>query len=72
MRLAALLFPALVALALASGCGSGCTHGNHSHPTGTSYEEHPEHVTTCTCGEDGELHCTSGGSAEIELDETAL
>ena len=72
MRFAALLFPALVALALASGCGSGCAHGNHHHATGSTYEEPPDYTTTCTCGEDGELDCSSGGSAELEVDEARL
>ena len=72
MRLAALLFPALVALSLAAGCGSGCAHGNHHHATGSTYEEPPDYTNTCTCQENGEIDCTSGGSAELEADEAAL
>ena len=63
MRTLAILFSTL-ALAVASGCGGGCSHGNHRHATGSTYEEPPDYATTCTCQESGELDCgTSGGSA---------
>ena len=72
MRIAAMLV-SLAALSLASACGSGCGHGNHSHATGSTWEAAPTYTESCTCGEDGEISCgTSGGSAEVATDEVAL
>ena len=69
MRIAALVFPALVALGLAAGCGGGCTHGNHRHATGSQWENPPNYTDSCTCSESGEIECntsarnTAGGVA---------
>jgi hypothetical protein len=64
MRFIALLAPLVTALGLlASGCGSGCAHGNHSHAIGSTYQESPDYQRTCTCQDNGQISCdgTSGG-----------
>lgn len=65
MRTILFVVPAVAALMLAAGCGSGCGHGNHSHPTGSSWERAPDYEATCTCGESGEIECDDGQSAAL-------